>query len=226
MKKNNDSNVLNVTTNDLEDVLYLKNQLICFSTEQLLNMYAKDDDMYLTFIDSVVVAMNVDSVFFFFDCSILDKISSVVQARRFNFCGNGNVVDVINFIIHFINEYNCMDETLKNLYKKQYLLYQEETRRINMNEHIIFPVSCSDAILFDALSNDNLDSIPNDYMFLSSLNFLLSYIPIIFKDEKIKKNVINKLQIIMSMDSSDRKIRNFARKTMNDFNNNIVKVKK
>lgn len=213
-----------VSTEDLEYSLYLKNQLISFSKEQLIEVYTKDEERYIAFLDTVIVTANIDTVFFFFDESLLDKVSAVVLEKRFDFSGDENINLMINHIIMFINSVKVMDKELKKQLKSNYLFYQGDVRKIDMDAQLLLQSAVYDGIVFEALEKRNFDKLPEDYTLLSSINFLISYIPSIFTIPEIRMAVEEKIDKLSKKGFIFQKpLRDYAKCTKEELGKILVK---
>lgn len=213
-----------ISEEDLKYSLYFKNQLIGFSKEQLIDMYTKDKSRYIAFVDTMIVTANIDTVFFFFDESLLDKVSAVVLEKRFDFIDDENINLMINHIISFINNVKGMDKDLKKQLKSNYLYYQGDVRKIDMDGQMVLQAAVDDAIIFEALENRNFDKLPEDYRLLSAINFLILYVPSIFAIPDIRMAIEEKLDKISKKGFIFQKpLRDYARCTKEELGKILVK---
>lgn len=207
---------------DLDDyinLLALKNQLINAKLSTLTKDYESDYNLYIQFLNSVIMLINTDSGFLLFSKEAKDKIYSIIDIHRFG--DDKEVTACINEIIGALNSMNGYPPEMKKLMKEQYLAYQEEIRQVSiLNGETLIQLMAYDALcLFSLNSQDEFNIKPNEeYSFLSSLNYLIGTCPEIFKDPDIKKNAEKAIDIIMKKGGFfNFKGRKYTKKTQANF---------
>lgn len=180
------------TLADFENVICLKNQLICVPLETLLDVY-NDSENFVTFLDTFCVLANTDSAFMLFSDELADKVGDVIAQNRFKY-KDKEIVNAMNEIIGYLNGIKNYDTSYKNLLMNGYLAYQEDCRDIEMEDtQTLLESMAYDAIAYCALKEDKLEMIDLDDMFLASVNYLMIAMPEMFKDEKVKEVLMKKL---------------------------------
>lgn len=208
---------------DFENVLCLKNQLALVPIETLLDVYS-DSENFILFIDSVHVLIETDSAFLLFNEKMCEKISTIISAKRFEF-KDKDVVNVINFIIKHLNTIHDYDSSYKNLLKNGYLAYQEECRKVEMEDTEVFLESMAhDAVVYSVLKEGNLEKIECDEFFLASVNYIIATMPEFFDDRNVCERLCKKFDEASYKKGffRNRKLRLFAKETKERF----VKIKK
>ncbi len=205
---------------DYINLLALKNQLINANLNVLIEDYKKDFNLYLQFLDSVIMLLNTDSGFLLFSKESIDKIFSIINIYRFD-CEDKDVIRCINDIIEGINKINGLAPDIKNLMMTSYLAYQEDIRQVKiLNGETLIQLIAYDALCLFILNTKD-DVVIKDkecYSFLSSLNYLISTCPELFKDEDLKRNAEKAIDIIMKKGGVfNFKGRKYSRKTKDNF---------
>ena len=204
---------------EIKNVLCLKNQLAYVDLSRLEEVY-KDFDSYLTFLDTVVIMSDIDSAFLLFDDDFVDKIHYVMQIHRFDKDLDKDIYNSINEIITWLNLLQSKENYIKLVHKLNYLLFQENVRKINFyGEDDFIQALANDAIVVDALENDNMESLDDDVLFLSSVNYLKYMMPSFFDDKDILDRTVRKIDVIgREKGFEKRKLRRYSAITKNDFN--------
>lgn len=208
---------------DLDDyinLLALKNQLVNADVKVLVKDYKEDFNLFIQFLDSVIMLLSTDSGFLLFSKESCDKIFEIINIHRFD-CDDKEVVACINEVIGEINRINSTSPELKKLMMEQYLAYNEEIRQIN----ILDGETLVQLIAFDALCLFSLNSKEDvvikdkeEYMMLSSINYLVQTCPELFKDEDIKKNAEKAIDIITKKGGIfNFKEKKYSKKTKENF---------
>lgn len=180
---------------DFENVICLKNQLLSVPIETLLETY-QDYENFITFLDSICVLSDMDSAFLLFDSGCIEKIEAIIQKYRFQY-KDPTVVKTINEIIVYLNGVKSLDSTKKDILKEGYLDYHEDCRKITMDDEETFMNSLAyDAVCYAALKDDHMDTIPDDNLFLASVNYLLEAVPQFFKDPDVANRLLTKLDVL------------------------------
>ena len=186
------------TLDDYINLLALKNQLINAKLSTLMKDYKENYLLYLQFLQSVYMLLETDSGFLLFSEEAKEKIYSIIDIHRFD--DDKEISACVNEIIGYLNAMNGYRPEMKKLMKEQYLAYQEDIRQINiLNGETLINLMAYDAFcLFSLNTQDEFNIKPNEeYLFLSSLNYLIGTCPEIFNDPDIKKNAEKAIDIIM-----------------------------
>lgn len=186
------------TLDDYINLLALKNQLINAKLSTLMKDYKENYLLYLQFLQSVYMLLETDSGFLLFSEEAKEKIYSIIDIHRFD--DDKEISACVNEIIGYLNAMNGYSPEMKKLMKEQYLAYQEDIRQINiLNGETLINLMAYDALcLFSLNTQDEFNIKPNEeYLFLSSLNYLIGTCPEIFNDPDIKKNAEKAIDIIM-----------------------------
>ena len=202
---------------DFHKVLCLRNQLIYLSLPSLLKIYENYEN-YLFFLDCICHLISMDGAFLLFSPILIEKIESLLQIHRFDI-ESCEIKEGINEIIRYLNKLKSCDDFSKDLLKETYVTYQEETRGIHFRgEEQFFNCLGYDAVVYMALTEDKMDIIEEDSMFLSSINHFTRVIPELFSDEEIKERAMQKITEIENTKwPYPRKIRNYSKETKNNF---------
>ena len=207
------------TLDDYINLVALKNQLINAKLSVLLKDYNDDYLLYLQFLSSVIMLLETDSGFLLFSEEAKEKIYSIIDIHRFD--DDKEVSELVNEIIGELNAINGYPKEMKKLMKEQYLAYQEELRQVSiLNGETLIQLMAYDALcLFSLNTQDEFELKPNEeYLFLSSLNYLIGTCPEIFKDPDIKKNAEKAIDIIMKKGGFfNFKGRKYSKKTQANF---------
>ena len=207
------------TLDDYINLVALKNQLINAKLSVLLKDYNDDYLLYLQFLSSVIMLLETDSGFLLFSEEAKEKIYSIIDIHRFD--DDKEVSELVNEIIGELNAINGYPKEMKKLMKEQYLAYQEELRQVSiLNGETLIQLMAYDALcLFSLNTQDEFELKPNEeYLFLSSLNYLIGTCPEIFKDPDIKKNAEKAIDIIMKKGGFfNFKGRKYTKKTQANF---------
>lgn len=205
---------------EYQNILNLKNHLICLSERELENIY-QDMDFYLAFIQTVFSLIENEGGMLLLDEDYIKKVLSVLQIHRFD-CPNKEVKEDINGIIQCLNGVKAYPDSLKNGLKNAYLAYQEEQREITFNTKEAFAASLSyDAIVFNAIQKGQEEDIKHDKYYVMSLNYLLKTCPELF-DEKEKETAIE----VLDKFEKKAKLFSFKRKLVRNAKKSVKELKK
>lgn len=207
---------------DFINVLALKNQLINANFSELMRDYQNDYDLYLQFLNTVCILLKTDSGFLLFSKESIDKIFNIVNIHRFD-TDDKEVIACINDIIGEINNIRGYSAEVKKMMMNSYLAFHEDIRKINiLNGDTLIQLIANDALcLFNIVNREELKD-KEEYMFLSSLNYLIYSCPELFEDEDFKNEAMRKVDIVMKKGwPFNSKGRNYSKKTKE----NLVKVK-
>lgn len=128
---------------DFYNVLLLRNHLEFLSVKQLEDLY-QDTTNFLVFLDTIAVFSEIDSAFLLFKDEYISKIERIISINRFK-SNDSDIKEIINSIIIFLNQIKCYDTSYKNILKNNYLAYQEDCRKVEMD---------SEQILLESLGYD------------------------------------------------------------------------
>ena len=179
---------------DFYNVLLLRNHLEFLSVKQLEDLY-QDTTNFLVFLDTIAVFSEIDSAFLLFKDEYISKIERIISINRFK-SNDSDIKEIINSIIIFLNQIKCYDTTYKNILKNNYLAYQEDCRKVEMDsEQILLESLGYDAVAYKAIVESNLELIKDaDDYFLASINYFIEVIPELFKNNEIKQLVIDSIE--------------------------------
>lgn len=212
------------TINDFENVLCLKNQLISVPISTLLDVYC-DKENFITFLDTCIVLISTDSGFMLFSDELGEKVKEIIGQNRFKY-KDKEIVEAMNSIIGYLNETITYSDSYKAILMNGYLAWQEDCRKIEMEDNQIFLEAMAyDALVYCALKENNMELIDKDDMFLSSVNYFMVVFPEIFNDSKVTKLLLEKLaeQETKKGFFKNRTTRVYARETREIFEK--IKVK-
>ena len=198
---------------DCENVLCLKNQLVCVDTSKLLEVYA-DDENYITFLDTLVVLLETDSAFLFLNEQMIPKIFDIINSCRFRM-KDSEVIQVTNAIIRELNHLRCASDEYKQALKDAYYQYQQESRKLFLsNDEELLESIAYDAVVCAGLEEDHLDYVTDDMLFLASLNYLLSTMPELFQKDLASKLTIQKIDELLHKNRLfHHNVRDYAKET-------------
>ncbi len=179
---------------DFYNVLLLRNHLEFLSVKQLEDLY-QDTTNFLVFLDTIAVFSEIDSAFLLFKDEYISKIERIISINRFK-SNDSDIKEIINSIIIFLNQIKCYDTSYKNILKNNYLVYQEDCRKVEMDsEQILLESLGYDAVAYKAIVESNLELIKDaDDYFLASINYFIEVIPELFKNNEIKQLVIDSIE--------------------------------
>ena len=183
------------TLDDFANVICLRNQLENVPLNTLLDVY-KDDESFVAFLEAISVLSNTDSGFLLLDPLYMEKISSVINSRRWDI-ENIDVKKAINDLIGYMNELRNYPNNLKVSLLSAYIGYHEELRQVSFDDANLLKVTLGyDAVVYSALENGDLDIAKEDELFLMSTNYLLEIVPDIYKNEDYKNMTIERIDRI------------------------------
>lgn len=209
-----------VSMTEFINMLRVKNQLISFSSNELVEIY-KDINDLLVFIDTIALLSEYDSVFLLFRDDFKEKIYSVLQSHRFS-C-DSEVKGIINEVISYLNGLGAYPDTMVNLLKNHYLAYQEELRHVEFSATDSFMSSIAeDAIVYEAITTGDFSKVDDSDYFMMSLNYLTEVCPELFKDEDVVKRSLS------AVDSACREARIFStrKKYIKESRDRLIKASK
>ena len=202
--------------NDLVNGIYLKNQLLSLSVDDLLKKY-QTEKMYGAFLDTIQVMRESDSGFFHFSSSSITKIEEIIGHQRFLY-PDKDLLLVANDITCYFNQMKVRDLYYNNLIKEHYLDWHEEMRCLDFaSEDDFLFMLCYDAVsYYKLLQNDFTDFL--EVPFLSSVNYFLDFIPELFENDKMVNRAYEQIDCILSQKSfRKRNARSYAELTKNNF---------
>lgn len=202
---------------DFANVMCLKNQLVNVPIEKLEEVY-QDYDSYVTFLDTVAVLTNVDSVFLLFKDDYVRKIESITQIHRFD-TQDKEVKKAANEVIGYLNRIKTYEPGYRRMLKASYIAYQEEARKtLTKSTDLLLYSIGYDALSYVAITEGDMDKITEDDMFLASINYFIETIPEIFKDEDTRKRTLEKLEELEKKGRPfNRMTRNYSKETKESF---------
>ncbi len=177
----------------IEKILQVKEKLIHVEIEELKEEYI-DINNFKIFIDSVCALLEEDERFFIFLYPLKEDVLEIISLHRFSHSLDKELIDKINFIISTFNKINIPDEEEK--YDKIFAYYneQEDLRGVKFKNFDVLMESINNDIdVFRALLNNSLDKENNTILTLASLNYFGNVFEEIFKEDKIKNQVLNYL---------------------------------
>lgn len=178
---------------DFERLLLLKNQLILLNKDELRELFS-DVDCYLVFIDNVICLFNNEAAFLYLSKDFLDKIRDVLEIHRFDLTNEriaefdttvDEVCESVNNIMLFLNQIDNEDKEQRRLIAKSYMAYHEDIRNVKFDKVEDFGSALSyDAPVYFTLTGE-FEKLIRDDMVLSSINYFMGEAPVIFKDSSI-----------------------------------------
>lgn len=199
---------MNKEARDFINILNLKSQLINFDDRRLMELYEKDYDNYIMFLNSVGLLINNELAFLLLNNEeYIDKILSVASVHRFTTEDN-DVKNLVNQIIVACNEIIRMPESEKYAYRYDYFVKQEDMRDTNFyEEEDLITALNFDAFLSYVLTHSDMEYLYacDNFETLISLNYFLNMCPSFFDDETVLSNTIEKLDYMIN-DSKKKKL--------------------
>ena len=213
---------------DMVDVvasLYFRRQLVSFDEKKLTDFFTKNEN-YSGFLYILDVTLQIDCVFLLFDLDIVDILSNIVNKKRFEY-KDEDTIDRINRIIYVLNGYRHMSDFEIELHKEEYKFYQSDTRGFKVdNDQMINDLIMNDVSVFEAITNNDFSNVVDCRAFLSSILFLLSYMPQLFISDTIRKNVCDFVKDVENgkykLNRNDKKYLKQFKKSFNDIR--IIKI--
>lgn len=180
-------------------------------------------DLYKRFLSLVVMLLEYEDVFLLLDEAFIDKIRTVIHSIRFDI-KDKNCIEVINGIIMELNILQNLSENVKNSRLNNYVVYQEDCRKLDFErtEELLVALSY-DAIVFESLVLDDKSDELDDIFFVCSTNYFISNFPELYQDAKFLESTMKKLNDISNIRGfQQRMLREYARDT-NQFFKTITK---
>lgn len=179
---------------DKKNIIYLKNQLINAKLESLKEIYSKEDD-YGFFLDTLNIALDAEPVFFIIDESILRKAEDILHHKRFDY-KIPEFNSVINEIIGRINAIKATPESIKNVHRRQYSIWQQKVRETSFASQEDFLQGIAyDAIVMEKLYQGEIGEVDPIYFF-SSTTYLAKVLPEFYQEDEERINLtIEKLEV-------------------------------
>lgn len=210
---------MEITMTEFSNLLKVKNQLIMFSSSELVEIYKEEED-FLVLLDTIAIMSQIESAFLLFDDSFREKIFSILQSHRFN-C-DSDIKKIINDFISYLNGLKGYSDNLVNTLKNCYLSFQEEARRVTFssNDSLIASIA-DDAVVYYALQSGDMEEIKDGDYYVMSLNYLINSCPEMFSDESVVERAVSLLdkELKESKIFSDRKkFVKEAKKRLSDVN--------
>lgn len=202
---------------EYQNLLNIKNHLICLSERELEKMY-ESMDFYLAFIHTIFSLIENEGGVLLLDEDYIKKVLAVLQIHRFD-CPYKEIKEDINGIIECLNGVKAYPESLKNGLKNAYLAYQEEQREITFNTKEALAASLSyDAIVFNAIQNGHEEDIKHDKYYVMSLNYLLKTCPELFEEsqKETAMEALNKFEKNTKLFSFKKKYIRKAKKSVKE----------
>lgn len=210
------------TLEDFENVICLKNQLITVPIDALLEVYGSRNE-FISFLNTFCTLAETDSAFMLFSDEMIQKVRDIIGNKRFDY-KEKEIVDIMNEILGYLNTLQTYSTSYKNLLMNGYLSWQEDCRKIEMENTQIFLESMAyDAIVYWALKEDELEKVGYDDMFLASVNYIMEVMPESFDDLEVKDRLFRKLDELGNKKGffKNRTTRTFAKETKE----NLQKIK-
>ena len=187
---------MNDETIDFLNVLNLKSQLINFDEHKLEEVYEKDYDNYVLFLNSTALLINNELAFLLLNNEeYIEKVLSVASIHRFDDI-EPEVKDLINQIVVACNEIRGMTEGEKYSYRYDYVVDQENLRDVGFYEEdeLITALNFDSLLAYILQKGDQeyLDACDNEQTIMS-LNYIAKKCPSFFADETIMSNARKKL---------------------------------
>ena len=208
-----------ISVKDYFNILVLKNHLIILNDEQLSEVY-HDDINYAIFIKALHKLISIDSGFLFLGDEIISKIERVIDYNRFK--TDSNTLDTINEIIVFLNSVKHSSFEHKNLYQMAYLAYQEETRKVKINNiDELLDYLAYDARIVAVVVDGDTAAVDDDTKFMASLNYLIEMAPEALQEPYIHRCMDDCLASIKVAPFSFK-----TRKLLKDTKDNYQRIKR
>ena len=201
-------------------LLIFKNQLLCGEMKDLKEFY-KDERCFLNFLDTIALVSQREPAFFLLSTEIKDRIIQIIDLYKYS--ANEEVLAYINEILIYLNGVDNIPEELANLMVKSYMEFHEKLRRTKFNDVYDFLSALSyDAIFISALDDDNMDSLTNHDLNISSFNYLICTSPDFFKDKK----VMDRANILLDEERKDAKVFSKKKNHIKDLRRTLNFIKK
>ena len=208
-----------IVEEDLVQMIRFKNHLITYSPEELIDIYGTKD-MYLYFLDMIVVLSKKDYGFLLLDDRIIESIRKVLEVRKDEY-KDGINHECINSIIRLCNHIDNIDRNGKNLLITQYLLFQSDARGIDISSvRNMFTMIIYDSLVYDAIIDEDFSKLKSEPLLLSSLMYLSIYTPGIFQNENHKKLIMDELNnICKKAGIFEKKLKKYVKEVTGVINN-------
>lgn len=178
---------------DKKNIIYLRNQLINGDEESLKKIYSTEDD-YGFFLDTLHIALDTEPTFFLLNEEIFSKAENLLHHKRFDYKSSA-LQSVINEIIGRMNVLRNMPANIKQIQRRQYLLWQRKVRETSFSsEEDFLQALAYDALLMEKLYRGSLGETDAIYFF-GSTNYLAKMLPEFYQeDDKRITLTMNRLE--------------------------------
>lgn len=168
--------------------LYLKNYLATCSVQQLCELVS-DFNFFQSFLYDCSVLFREEPVFLLLDDIFLEKISDVVNSNRFSFYEKA-ISELSNEVIIGVNDLSCMSDYIKQSRIINYLLFQEEYRKRQIDTiDKLIEVNINDFVAFTGIKDGK--QYLSTFDVLSSLNYFTYICPECFQDSDFYSNTLS-----------------------------------
>lgn len=215
----------NELTNKLNRLI-IKNQLLTIPSEELCKIY--NDKELMTILIYMLNDLIKNEPEFIIVCDeIVDNIQNILFEKRQQYKKDELNLSINNIIIK-LNSIIGEEKIYKEEKKKNYKLNQLYTRNLNYNLSFdeLKNLIIYDAITYNSLINPIKQEITIEY-FISSLNYLMEYVPELFENGLILLNtncIIKDLeQSLKFIENVKRKDKIIIQKQIKDINKKIFK---
>lgn len=189
--------------------LYLKQQLLYLSSNDIIEAYKKPED-YEVFLYTAANLIKNETAYFYLEEFLIEKIIDVTHHYRFENMKDSKLNNLINFIIIKSNDIKSNMNNIEYIKPliTNYVIYQEECRGINFkNDLELLDAIAKDYTVFYELLYQQSEKI-NDETFLISTNYFFNYCPEIYEISEIKIETEKKLKVL----SNTKYARNYIMK--------------
>ena len=179
-----------------ENTLVVKNQLLGMDTEEIVDIYEKNEvDRYMAFVATIAWMLDHEQAFFCVNSAISDKVRAVIDVHKDKIIDD-KTYGALNEIKIYLNAIDTADPKKKNLVVEQYRMYHETIRNARLTENQVFLDTLgTDAFVYFYLKGeDNLPAIEYvDELLLFSIAYFIEICPSFFRDENVYNKTIEEL---------------------------------
>ena len=171
--------------------LYFKSIILSYDEKELVEMLNNNENPLDTFMVLLGSTAELDPSFFALDDSILDKIYYVISKYRFEDVNkNEKTNKAINEIITFCNKVRGFSQEDKDEIYLNYIRKQSfERQKLIFYQDDLFENLSMDAVVYEAVKNNNIDNPYIKNNIVSTTNYLLHNCFTLVLDEDYYNNL-------------------------------------
>lgn len=206
---------------DFKRIIELKKNLILKDEDTLLTQYYGKEKV-TAFLEDVLLLVEKENAFLSLTPRFIEVIEDIIHFN-FSFFKDKELNALKNEVVIKLNIEKSKSENEKVFLAGNYIDYQNEMRHLSFaNSKQFLGAMSYDAEILNALENGRLDDFPLDDLFLATTNYFLEMIPVLYKDEEIKKATLERFELIKKKNIlKNRMLKKFVKVTQKNFSERI-----